>query len=159
MFAITPWIGGGFAEGFGATNDAGLKIVPGSHLFRENGGHGDLWNIGEAKETRELDPSKADSVLRAGWLRGKRNTITGSPLEIERPSLPPGSMASILHHTLHGVHMQCTFPSPLISPYKDQKSLCARLESHAIDPIIYHSALMIRLSCARRCLIRRSRLK
>ena len=76
--------------------------MPGSHLFRENGGHWDLWNIGETKEKRELDPSKADSVLRGGWLRGKRNTITGTPLEIERPALPPGSMASILHHTLHG---------------------------------------------------------
>ena len=41
--------------------------------------------------------------MRAGWLKGKINTITGVPLAVERPALPAGSMASILHHTLHGV--------------------------------------------------------
>jgi hypothetical protein len=92
-----------YPEGFLAANDAGLKIVPGSHLFRENGGHGDLYNIGEVPSEREKDPSKADAVMREGWLKGKLNPISGAPLMVERPALPPGSMASILHHTLHGV--------------------------------------------------------
>ena len=77
--------------------------MPGSHLYRENGGHGDLYNIGETNKERELDPGKADDVLREGWLKGKTNPITGAPLVVEREAVPPGAMASILHHTLHGV--------------------------------------------------------
>ena len=92
-----------YPQGFAAANDAGLKVVRGSHLYRENGGHGDLYNIGESHEERELDPAKADAVLAEGWLKGKRNPISGAPLRVEREALPPGSMASILHHTLHGV--------------------------------------------------------
>ena len=71
-------------------------MVPGSHLYRENGGHGDLYNIGESMEEREMDPGKSDQEVAEGWLKGKTNPITGAPLVVEREAVPQGKRSNAL---------------------------------------------------------------
>jgi hypothetical protein len=76
-------------DGFEAgEEDGGLKLVPGSHLFR--------------------DPARCrggvtDAEFAAGWMKGKRHPITGEPLTIKALSLPPGSLVSVVAHLAHGV--------------------------------------------------------
>lgn len=41
--------------------------------------------------------------MRREWLDGRRNSITGEPLQIWAEALPPGSMVSIACHTFHAV--------------------------------------------------------
>ena len=67
----------------------------GSHLFRDPGGL-------RARAEPEAGLS-ADDVLRAGWLQGRRHPITGESMVVERFSLPPGSICSVLSHGAHGV--------------------------------------------------------
>ena len=76
-----------YPQGFTADGDGGLKIIRGSHFFR--------------------DPSqcraKTDEEMNAGWLKGKVHPITGEPLAIEHLELPPGSIVCCLSHAAHGV--------------------------------------------------------
>jgi len=74
-----------YVNGFGA-DDGGLKVVPGSHLFRDS------------RVTADTD---AD--LQRTWLDGKRHPWTGKPLDIERLSAPEGSVVLMWTHALHGV--------------------------------------------------------
>jgi hypothetical protein len=66
--------------------DGGLKVVPGSHLFRDS------------KISAETDRD-----LERLWLEGKRHPQTGEKLRIERLSAPPGSVILMWTHALHGV--------------------------------------------------------
>lgn len=76
-----------YLNGFEAENDGGLKIVRGSHLFRDpNGCRADT-----------------DEEMRQGWLHGRTHPVTGNALEIEHLSLPPGSLVCCLSHAAHGV--------------------------------------------------------
>jgi hypothetical protein len=76
-----------YLNGFEAERDGGLKIIRGSHLFRDpTGCH-----------------AESDEEMRQGWLRGRTHPVTGEPLEIEHLSLPPGSVACCLSHAVHGV--------------------------------------------------------
>lgn len=71
----------GFTEG-----DANLKVVPGSHLYR--------------------DPrikAQSDSELETGWMAGKTHHMTGEALEIEDLEAPPGSVAIMWTHAAHAV--------------------------------------------------------
>ena len=68
--------------------------MPGGHLFK---GH-TLSSNG-----RQGCTGGSDEDLEAGWLKGKKHPVTGEPLRIFRPALPPGSMASILTYSPHGV--------------------------------------------------------
>jgi len=43
--------------------------------------------------------SENDETMRAGWLAGKRNPVSGDPLDIATLDLPPGSVVS-RHDTL-----------------------------------------------------------
>ncbi len=76
-----------YPQGFSADEDGGLKLIRGSHLFRDPAG------------CRAPD----DEALREGWLRGRQHPVTGRPLEIERLALPPGSIVCCLSHAAHAV--------------------------------------------------------
>ena len=76
-----------YPQGFSADADGGLKLVAGSHLFRDPTG------------CRAED----DAALRAGWMQGQHHPITGKPLEIEHLDLPPGSIVCCLSHAAHAV--------------------------------------------------------
>lgn len=73
-----------YVNGF-AADDGGLKVVPGSHLFRDS-------SI-KAETDADLGP----------WLEGKTHPATGEPLRIERLSAPAGSVILMWTHALHGV--------------------------------------------------------
>ena len=76
-----------YLNGFEAGDDGGLKIVRGSHLFRDPGG------------CRASDDEKMDQ----GWLAGRRHPVSGEPMEMEHLSLPAGSVVCCLSHAVHGV--------------------------------------------------------
>ncbi len=76
-----------YPQGFSAHEDGGLKVLPGSHLFRDPAG------------CRAAD----DEALRSSWLQGREHPVTGRPLEIEAPALPAGSIVCCLSHTAHAV--------------------------------------------------------
>lgn len=74
-----------YVNGF-AADDGGLKVVPGSHLYR--------------------DPAIAadtDDDLRAGWMRGKVHPRTGEPLRIAGLDAPEGTVALMWTHAAHAV--------------------------------------------------------
>ena len=82
---------GGWADpdGFIAgDSDGGLKVVPGSHLYRD---------------PAHCRGGIADAEFASGWLHGKSHPVTGQPLEILALSLPPGSLVSVVAHLAHGV--------------------------------------------------------
>jgi hypothetical protein len=74
-----------YVNGF-ETNDGGLKVVPGSHLYRDRSAGG-----------------QTDEELQAGWMDGKQHPQLGAPLEIEALSVPPGTVIAMWTHALHGV--------------------------------------------------------
>ncbi|HAK51521.1 MAG TPA: hypothetical protein DCM54_06405 [Gammaproteobacteria bacterium] len=74
-----------YIEGF-KPDDGGLKVVPGSHLFRERSLH-----------------FATDEELIEGWLHGKTHPQTGEPLQIQYLDAPPGTVIVMWTHTLHGV--------------------------------------------------------
>ena len=76
-----------YLNGFEAQDDGGLKIIRGSHLFRDSNG------------CRAV----TDEEMRQEWLRDRTHPVTGQPLEIEHLSLPPGSIVCCLSHAAHGV--------------------------------------------------------
>ena len=41
--------------------------------------------------------------MRENWMAGKINPVTGKPLEIVYPPLPPGSLLCFVHWMPHGV--------------------------------------------------------
>jgi hypothetical protein len=67
-------------------DDGGLKVVPGSHLFRD-----------------AYIKASTDEELTERWLVGKVHPTTGKPLRIERLGAPPGSVVLMWTHALHGV--------------------------------------------------------
>jgi Phytanoyl-CoA dioxygenase (PhyH) len=74
-----------YVNGF-RQSDGGLKVVPGSQLFR--------------------DPkirAESDEALRAGWLAGKLHPRTGEPLEIVGLDAPEGSVVLMHTHAAHAV--------------------------------------------------------
>ena len=74
-----------YVNGFSA-DDGGLKVVPGSHLFRDS-----------------TIIAQTDEELTSTWLEGKRHPHTGEPLRIEGLSAPPASVILMWTHALHGV--------------------------------------------------------
>jgi hypothetical protein len=76
-----------YLNGFKAENDGGLKIIRGSHLFRDpTGCH-----------------AESDEDMRQGWMKDRIHPVTEEPLEIEHLSLPPGSVVCCLSHAAHAV--------------------------------------------------------
>lgn len=76
-----------YLNGFQSDEDGGLKIIRGSHLFRDPTGC----------------VAKTDEEMENGWLNGRIHPITGKALEIEKLALPPGSIVCCLSHAAHGV--------------------------------------------------------
>ena len=74
-----------YINGF-EVGDGGLKVVPGSHLFRD------------AKIA-----AASDGELENGWLVGKRHPKTGAPLLIEEVSATEGSVVLMWTHAAHAV--------------------------------------------------------
>lgn len=74
-----------YVNGF-SIDDGGLKVVPGSHLFRDPA-------IG----------ASSDEDLKGGWLAGKTHPITGKPLVIDYLTAPPGSVILMWTHAAHSV--------------------------------------------------------
>lgn len=75
-----------YINGF-TLGDANLKVVPGSHLYRD----------------RSIN-ALTDDELRAGWLAGKTHPLSGEPLQIEQLAAPPGTVALMWTHAAHAVH-------------------------------------------------------
>ncbi len=71
----------GFQKGDGA-----LKVVPGSHVFRD----ADI-------------KAQTDADLQIGWLRDKKHRATNEPLHIEELEVPPGSVILMWTHAAHAV--------------------------------------------------------
>ena len=76
-----------YPQGFDSGEDGGLKIIRGSHLFRDPNGC----------------RSPNDEEMENGWLKERVNPVTSEPLRIEHLSLPPGSVACCLSHAAHAV--------------------------------------------------------
>ena len=76
-----------YPQGFAAANDGGLKIIRGSHLFRD------------AAHCR----GATDEEIRTDWRKDKVHPITDRLLRVEHLDLPPGSVVCCLSHAAHGV--------------------------------------------------------
>ena len=74
-----------YVNGFAAA-DGGLKVVPGSHLYRDPGIN-----------------AESDDELVQGWMAGKVHPISGQPLAIEELSVPKGTVVLMWTHAAHGV--------------------------------------------------------
>lgn len=74
-----------YVNGF-QIDDANLKVVPGSHLFRDPGLRAD-----------------SDEELSQGWMSGKSHPKTGEPLEIVPLEVPRGTVILMWTHAAHGV--------------------------------------------------------
>ena len=76
-----------YPQGFEAEDDGGLKIIRGSHLFRDPGG---CW-------------ADTDEAIQQEWLAGRVHPVTSEPLQIEHLSIPPGTVVCCLSHAAHAV--------------------------------------------------------
>lgn len=76
-----------YPQGFEAEDDGGLKIIRGSHLFRDPGG---CW-------------ADTDEAMQQEWLAGRIHPVTSEPLQIEHLSIPPGTVVCCLSHAAHAV--------------------------------------------------------
>ncbi len=74
-----------YVNGFDA-DDGGLKVVPGSHLYRDPKIQG-----------------RTDADLLEGWMKDKTHPETGKPLEIQKMSVPPGTVVLMWTHAAHAV--------------------------------------------------------
>ncbi|MBI4531903.1 MAG: phytanoyl-CoA dioxygenase family protein [Candidatus Latescibacteria bacterium] len=74
-----------YTNGFSA-DDGGLRVVPGSHHYRE----------GALSFT-------ADEEFQAGWLGDKRHPATGQPLTMLTLDAPAGTVALMWTHAAHAV--------------------------------------------------------
>ena len=74
-----------YVNGF-AADDGGLKVVPGSHLYRDPGIN-----------------AESDAALAQGWMAGKAHPVSGQPLAIEELSVPQGTVVLMWTHAAHGV--------------------------------------------------------
>jgi hypothetical protein len=68
-------------------NNANLKVVPGSHLYRD-----------------EKIAAQTDADLQAGWLASKNHPMTGEPLQIEQLTAPPATVVLMWTHAAHAVN-------------------------------------------------------
>lgn len=75
-----------YVSGF-APDDGGLKVVPGSHLYRD-----------------AAIRAQTDNELRDGWMAGKKHPQTGEALAIEELSAAAGTVALMWTHAAHGVN-------------------------------------------------------
>ncbi len=112
-----------YPEGFDDNVDGGLKMIRGSHLFRDPSG------------CRFQD----DATVQAEWMASRTHPVTGEALRIERPSLPPGSLVCCLSHAAHAVSPKAAGRSTrwatIFCYKKADKKTGLVLPSHAIPPV------------------------
>ena len=84
-----------YINGF-TPGDGGLKVVPGSHLYRDP-------KIHARKGEQAFREAVNDEAFRASWLLGKTHPLTGEPLRIETPTAPAGSVVLMHTHAAHAV--------------------------------------------------------
>jgi hypothetical protein len=84
-----------YPDGFaGDDRDGGLKVCPGSHLYRDPPNcRAESWS---------------DDALLGGWAKGKVHPATGEPLSVRRLELPPGSVVCCPSHLAHAVSPRLT---------------------------------------------------
>jgi len=75
-----------YVNGF-TPDDGGLKVVPGSHLYRD-----------------AAIRAVSDDELRAAWMAGKMHPETGEALTIEELAVPEGTVVLMWTHAAHGVN-------------------------------------------------------
>lgn len=75
-----------YVNGFVA-DDGGLKVVPGSHRYRDPGIH-----------------AASDAELAEGWMAQKVHPASGQPLAIAELAVPPGTVVLMWTHAAHGVN-------------------------------------------------------
>ncbi|MEZ4870159.1 MAG: phytanoyl-CoA dioxygenase family protein [Caldilineaceae bacterium] len=75
-----------YVSGFERGN-GNLKVVPGSHLYRD-----------------AQIQAESDAELEAGWMAGKTHLLTGESLRIEPLAAPPATVALMWTHAAHGVN-------------------------------------------------------
>lgn len=75
-----------YVNGF-ESDDGGLKVVRGSHLFRDAGIR-----------------ATSNAELEAEWMAGKAHPLTGEALVIEALSVPKGTVVLMWTHAAHGVN-------------------------------------------------------
>ncbi len=76
-----------YPQGFEGEDDGGLKLIRGSHLFRDPDGC----------------RAPNDEEMAAGWLKDRHHPVTSEPMEMEHLSLEPGSVVCCLSHAAHAV--------------------------------------------------------
>ena len=75
-----------YVNGF-AADDGGLKVVPGSHWYRDPG-----------------ISAESDAELARGWMAEKVHAVSGQPLTIEELAVPQGTVVLMWTHAAHGVN-------------------------------------------------------
>lgn len=75
-----------YVNGF-TPDDGGLKAVPGSHLYRRVG----------------IRASVDDEDMWSAWGDDRTHPATGAPMQVENLTAPPGTVAIMWTHALHGV--------------------------------------------------------
>ena len=88
---VAAWVAV-YVNGF-EKHDGSLKVVSGSHFFRDHGG------------CRFFDGpnTHTNNAIEREWCAGKIHPITGKPLEVEVLSVPRGSVVIMHTHAAHGV--------------------------------------------------------
>jgi len=84
-----------YVNGFDV-DDGGLKVVPGSHLYRDPTIH-----------------TQTDEELQASWMADKTHPMTGEPLEIASLSAPAGTVVLMWTHAAHAVSPKKSNSDPL----------------------------------------------
>ena len=112
-----------YPQGFQAKQDGGLKLIRGSHLFRDPAGC----------------QAASDEDMQQGWLAERRHPVTNQLMEIEYLSLPPGSIVCCLSHAAHAVAPKAPYKKPRwcsLYCYKKANDLSGHVQPpHSIPPV------------------------
>ena len=112
-----------YPQGFGAKKDGGLKLIRGSHLFRDPAGC----------------QANNDEEMQQGWLAERMHPVTNQSLRIEHLSLPPGSVVCCLSHAAHAVAPKAPDQKPRwcsLYCYKKADDLSGHVQPpHSVPPI------------------------
>ncbi|MCH8292683.1 hypothetical protein IH992_16445 [Candidatus Poribacteria bacterium] len=112
-----------YPQGFEAGDDGGLKIIRGSHLFRDPAGC----------------RAATDEEMQEGWLASRVHPTTSEPLQIEYLSLPPGSIVCCLSHAAHAVAPKALGREPRwcsLYCYKKASDVSSHIQPpHSVPPV------------------------
>ena len=89
-----------YLNGFEADSDGGLKIIRGSHLFRDPAGCN----------------AATDEEMARGWLEGRTHPVTGRPLEMKHLALPAARWSAAFRRRPTGSRPRPPAESPASAP-------------------------------------------